>query len=409
MECHEWVGKTGSPATPVSASTTPAAPISTDVESLAVSTPSSGVRDGQSPPADDVRIEEVSDQPKDMDVDMPSTSEEASTKEATETSVKTEATELTPAPDTPEVLFRCFRCTYTAHDKCLRPHPSLDKDTDQALVIKQYRKDWKCHQCLEWDRELDQILAFRDVPIAKANAEPSGEMEIDSTDAKTSEPAMVDSKDGTPPQAPNTVREFLIKWKGMSYRKVTWVPSYWVSQVVSPAKVKSFWKKTFEPAEAKDVILDEWTQVDVVMDVVFDQDFDGNEDDMDALDYIQSVFVKWKGLDYEHCKLSHEQEVQKNVKWRHHVIWRLICYGTVHTIATWDDPDEPDSPHYASFKQAYKDWVAAQKIHIPNRAKKGRSGPQPRPLVQHPFAELKEQPSYVSGGTLKDYQMDGLK
>ncbi|KAF8953095.1 hypothetical protein CPC16_009397 [Podila verticillata] len=376
MECHEWVGKAGSPATPVSASTTPAAPISADVESLAVSTPSSGARDGQSPPADDVRIEEVSDQPKDMDVDMPSTSEEASTKEATETTITTEATELTPAPDTPEVLFRCFRCTYTAHDKCLRPHPSLDKDTDQALVIKQYRKDWKCHQCLEWDRELDQILAFRDVPITKANAEPSEEMEIDSTDAKTNEPALVDSKDGTPPQAPNTVREFLIKWKGLSYRKVTWVPSYWVSQVVSPAKVKSFWKKSFGPAEAKDVILDEWTQVDVVMDVVFDQDFDGNEDDMDALDYIQSVFVKWKGLDYEH--------------------------------STWDDPDEPDSPHYASFKLAYKDWVAAQKIHIPNRAKKGRSGPQPRPQVQHPFAELKEQPSYVSGGTLKDYQMDGL-
>lgn len=303
MECHEWVGKAGPPATPVSASTTPAAPISTDVESLAVSTPSSGVRDGQSPPADNVTIEEASDQPKDMDVDMPSTSEEAGTKEATEISIDTEATELTPSPDTPEVLFRCFRCTYTAHDKCLRPHPSLDKDADQALVIKQYRKDWKCHQCLEWDRELDQILAFRDLPITKANSEPSGEMEIDSTDAKTSEPTMVDSKDGTPSQAPNTVREFLIKWKGMSYRKVTWVPSYWVSQVVSPAKVKSFWKKTLGPAEAKDVILDEWTQVDVVMDVIFDQDFDGNEDDMDALDYIQSVFVKWKGLDYEHCKL----------------------------------------------------------------------------------------------------------
>ncbi|KAG0331006.1 hypothetical protein BG000_011296 [Podila horticola] len=376
MECHEWVGKAGPPAqTPVSASTTPA-PVSTDVESLAVSTPSSGARDGQSPPTDtDVKAEGASDQPKDMDVDMPSTSEEASTR--TEESTESQ----TPAPDTPdapEVLFRCFRCTYTAHDKCLRPHPSLDKDTDQALVIKQYRKDWKCHQCLEWDRELDQILAFRDVPISKPDSEPSAEMEIDSTDvAKTCDPVLIDSnsKDG-PPQAPNTVREFLIKWKGMSYRKVTWVPSYWVTQVVSPAKIKSFWKKTADPADAKDVILDEWTQVDVVLDVVFDQDFDGNEDDMDALDYIQSVFVKWKGLDYEH--------------------------------STWDEPDEPDSPHYASFKQAYKNWLTAQKIHIPIRAKKGRSGLQPRPQAQHPFAELKEQPSYVTGGTLKDYQMDGL-
>jgi len=77
-------------------------------------------------------------------------------------------------------------------------------------------------------------------------------------------------------------------------------------------------------------------------------------------------------------------------------------------IATWDEPDEPDSPDYASFKQAFKEWAAAQKIEIPARAKKGRTGHQMR-LNQGPFEELKEQPGYISGGTLKDYQMDGLK
>lgn len=89
------------------------------------------------------------------------------------------------------------------------------------------------------------------------------------------------------------------------------------------------------------------------------------------------------------------------------LIFYLFAFNNL--IATWDEPDEPDSPHYASFKAAFKDWVAAQKIQIPSRAKKGRSGIQPRPANQPPFAELKEQPAYISGGTLKDYQMDGLK
>ncbi|KAF9427836.1 hypothetical protein BGZ94_004051 [Podila epigama] len=393
MECHNWVGKKESPTattTTAVATATPSTTASADVESLAVSTPSSAKdTEGQSPSADsssaEARIaEDTPDQPKDQDVDMPTATEENSTK----TEGPTEAT----TPDAPEVLFRCFRCTYTAHDRCLRPHLSLSKDADQAQVIKQYRKDWKCHQCLEWDRELEQILAFRDVPIQKTseNAEQAGEaatsneMEIDSVDGSTKaaeKPVKATedtiAKDGGPfPQAPHTMRQFLIKWKGLSYRKVTWVPSYWVMQVVSPIKVKAFWKKTQGPADITDVINEQWTQVEVIMDVVFDQDFDGSEEDMDALDHIQSIFVKWKGLDYEH--------------------------------STWDEPDEPDSLHYASFKKAYKDWVVAQKIHIPNRAKKGRTGLQPRPAVQQPFAELKEQPSYISGGTLKDYQMDGL-
>ncbi|ORZ21964.1 P-loop containing nucleoside triphosphate hydrolase protein, partial [Lobosporangium transversale] len=198
-----------------------------------------------------------------------------------------------------------------------------------------------------------------------------------STKPETTTTTEISTKDGNIfPQPPNTTRELLVKWKNMSYRKVAWVPSYWVSQVVAPAKMKSFWKKVQGPSEISDVVQPEWTQVEKVLDVVFDADYNGRGDNMDALDHIQSVFVKWRGLDYDQ--------------------------------ATWDEPDEPDSPHYATFKQAFKEWVAAQKIDIPARAKKGRSGPQPRPSNQAPFEELKEQPAYISGGTLKDYQMDGL-
>lgn len=87
----------------------------------------------------------------------------------------------------------------------------------------------------------------------------------------------------------------------------------------------------------------------------------------------------------------------------------LDFYHMYYLLATWDDPDEPDSPHYAAFKAAYKSWAASLKILIPSRAKRGRSGVQPRPGAKHAFEELKVQPEYIAGGTLKNYQLDGLK
>ncbi|KAG0368345.1 hypothetical protein BGZ54_002138 [Gamsiella multidivaricata] len=378
LECHEWVGRTPlatAAKTPDAAKIPEAAkpaPIpATDVSSTG-DTPLPDT--ASSPKQESDRMSEGTscEKPSDMEIDKGTASEE---------SQPDAAKPAEPTLDADSILFRCFRCTYTAHDRCLKPLSTMDKGVDKAQIVKHYRKDWKCHQCLEWDRELEHILAFRDVPFRKADSDSQdGDTEMTPVDSAKSEggtAAETGTKDGsTFPQPPNTTRELLVKWKAMSYRRVTWVPYYWVCQVVSPVKVKSFWRKTQGPAEISDVIPQEWTQVDKVLDVVFDVDYDGTEDDMDALDHIQTVFVKWKSLDYDQC--------------------------------TWDDPDEPDSPDYPSFKQAFKDWLAAQKIQIPARAKKGRSGPQPRPSNQASFEELKEQPTFVSGGTLKDYQMDGL-
>ncbi|KAF8932788.1 hypothetical protein BGZ58_006793 [Dissophora ornata] len=372
LECHEWVGRTPPAAVAKAFDSTEAQPAIAGNDSAAGDEQSVDTSDATKLMSEAKVAATDSDKPKEMEVDKDAITPEASSIPEDPTAAATEAD---------PIMFRCFRCTYTAHDRCLRPLSTMEKGVDTAQIVKQYRKDWKCHQCLEWDRELDIILAFRDIPIRKANStSQNGDVEmtlIDSAKPDGSVPAETNAKDGsTFPQPPNTTRELLIKWKNLSYRKVTWVPSYWVSQVVSSVKIKSFWKKTQAPAEISDVIPSEWSQVDKVLDVVFEPDFDGTEDDMDALDHIQSVFVKWKGLDYDQ--------------------------------ATWDEPDEPDSPNYASFKQSFKEWVASQKIEIPARAKKGRSGPQPRPSNQAPFEELKEQPVYVSGGTLKDYQMDGL-
>ncbi|KAF9972494.1 hypothetical protein BGZ73_004402, partial [Actinomortierella ambigua] len=441
QECHGFVGKKSAEAAASSANS--GAAVSTAITPSSVSspipsdtTPAVAPQDAKTDSSAEASITAPSTT-SDGDVLMedastgsttatPATDKDAATAEGGDKdgAASESPSSTTPEVPVPDVLFRCFRCSYTAHDHCLRRPKSFSPNADQASIVRYYRKDWKCHQCLEWDRDIEAILAFRDVPIVRrsdpanqnSNNSPSsaslpdgenkegGEgaetnanaMEVDSVNQGTTTTSSATTagegvplgpeeyadvparlKEGQPIHQPeNTRRELLIKWKGLSYRKVTWVPSYWVASVVTPARMKSFWKKTFGPATIEDVVPKEWTEVETIIDVVFEEDFDGGEDDMDAKDYIQSVFVKWKGLDYEH--------------------------------STWDEPDDPDDPDYENFKQAYRSWAASLKIEIPMRAKKGRGGVLPRPHSQAPFAELKEQPSYVSGGRLKDYQMDGL-
>jgi hypothetical protein len=224
---------------------------------------------------------------------------------STDTPSKAEGSSTPTPPDADQILFRCFRCTYTAHDKCLRPLSTMKPGVDRATIVKHYRKDWKCHQCQEWDRELELILAFRDVPIRRSDSGAKNEdaemTPADSTISEAGSALDASSKDVTYPQPPNTTRELLVKWKSTSYRKVTWVPHYWVSQV-SASRLKSFWKRSPTPADLSDVVQPEWTEVDKVLDVQFDSDYDGTVDDMDAIDHILSVFVKWKGLDYDQGK-----------------------------------------------------------------------------------------------------------
>jgi len=291
LECREWVGRTP-PAPP--AKPNDSTEVTTDAPTEEGTNATS---DGSNPVSDKVDPAPESDATKDMEVDKDAAS--------TDTPSKAEGSSTPTPPDADQILFRCFRCTYTAHDKCLRPLSTMKPGVDRATIVKHYRKDWKCHQCQEWDRELELILAFRDVPIRRSDSGAKNEdaemTPADSTISEAGSALDASSKDVTYPQPPNTTRELLVKWKSTSYRKVTWVPHYWVSQV-SASRLKSFWKRSPTPADLSDVVQPEWTEVDKVLDVQFDSDYDGTVDDMDAIDHILSVFVKWKGLDYDQGK-----------------------------------------------------------------------------------------------------------
>jgi hypothetical protein len=85
------------------------------------------------------------------------------------------------------------------------------------------------------------------------------------------------------------------------------------------------------------------------------------------------------------------------------------------TIATWETPPLEDSPHYPDFKAAYEEYVRGHWTHVPNY--RGKKLPyanlsKSEDIIQAEFGhrlEKKEQPEWVQGGTLFDYQLEGMK
>ena len=84
-------------------------------------------------------------------------------------------------------------------------------------------------------------------------------------------------------------------------------------------------------------------------------------------------------------------------------------------IATWETPPSEDSPRWGYFKTAYEEYVRGQWIHSPNY--RGKKSPyadlsKPEDVIQAEFGkrmEKKDQPEWVEGGKMFDYQLEGMK
>ncbi|CAG8686355.1 2481_t:CDS:2, partial [Ambispora leptoticha] len=242
-------------------------------------------------------------------------------------------------------FFRCHRCYYTAHYRCLQPLKGelrMNSDTSLERWIKMYRKDCKCIECLTWDYEIDKILTYEVVPKIKKG--------------KNVAKASIDND-----------RRYLVKFKQRSYRKVDWVSERWLMNV-SPSLFRSFKKKNLPPLRKEDVIQSEWTKVDRVLDVFYENDamlanieFANKSEEEASIYQVKQAYVKWQGLTYEE--------------------------------ATWEEDLDPNDQ---DFKVAYKERLNSMKIK-PGKKIKSKGG----------FREFQEQPSYIPG-KLMDYQKDGV-
>ena len=103
-----------------------------------------------------------------------------------------------------ELLFRCITCKRLSHYEHLPPPGHSDASGWDAISLaKHYSEDWFCGDCASFTYKVEKIIAWRPSPVGAA------------------QPDEPNYRDALP-------REYLIKWKDRSYRRITWVPHMWI-------------------------------------------------------------------------------------------------------------------------------------------------------------------------------------
>ena len=103
-----------------------------------------------------------------------------------------------------DLLFRCVTCKRLSHYEHLPPPDHSDgSEWDAVSLAKHYSEDWLCGDCSSFTYKVEKIIAWRSSPEGAA------------------QPDEPNYKDPLP-------REYLIKWKDRSYRRLTWVPHLWI-------------------------------------------------------------------------------------------------------------------------------------------------------------------------------------
>ncbi|CAL5435070.1 unnamed protein product [Camellia sinensis] len=164
----------------------------------------------------------------------------------------------------------CETCTYAYHPKCLLaplkpPRPS----------------NWRCPECASPLNEIEKIL----------------DCEMRPTVADDSDASKLGSKQ-------IFVKQYLVKWKGLSYLHCTWVPEkeFLKAYKAHPrlrTKVNNFQRQMSSINNSEDefvAIRPEWTTVDRILACR------GDDDE-------KEYFVKWKELPYDECYWEFESDI----------------------------------------------------------------------------------------------------
>lgn len=263
------------------------------------------------------------------------------------------------------VMFRCTRCYRTWHAAHLAKLSSAEgagneeeESADIDELFRQYTKQWTCRDCRDVPGEIETLVAWRPVNRDSDMSELSSDM-ID-----------------------ESAKEFLVKWKKLSYSRVTWMPGSWVWGTTSPVTRKAFHKseKASQPRmTTEDAIPEDFYRVDIIFDVHYsDGVSEGNtyQSEMACIKDVQEIYVKYKGLSYEDA------------------VWEA-------------PPNTNEAERYNDFHSAYADWVLGHYVHVPKKALLEKRLKQMRRMNFNKL-ERKKQPSTLTGGELMGYQMEGL-
>ncbi|CAA7032933.1 unnamed protein product [Microthlaspi erraticum] len=168
-------------------------------------------------------------------------------------------------------LVSCNTCTYAYHPKCLVP-PLKDASVE----------NWRCPECVSPLNEIDKILDCEMRPTISSEE---------------------DSSEAAPKQV--CVKQYLVKWKGLSYLHCSWVPEKEFQKAYKSnhrlkTRVNNFHRQKLESTNNNDddfvAIRPEWTTVDRIL---AHREEDGEEE----------YLVKYKELSYDECYWESEADI----------------------------------------------------------------------------------------------------
>nr|XP_043610939.1 CHD3-type chromatin-remodeling factor PICKLE [Erigeron canadensis] len=230
-------------------------------------------------------------------------------------------------------LLVCETCTYEYHPKCLLPPLKAPLPAT-----------WRCPKCVNPLNDIDKIL----------------DCEMRPTVADDSDASKLGSKQ-------IFVKQYLVKWKGLSYLHCTWVPEKEFIKAYKElprlrTKVNNFRKHMPVGNNAEDdfvAIRPEYTMVDRVLAC--------RQDDEE-----KEYYVKWVGLNYDECYWESESDI-------------------------------------SSFQQQIENFNRLQSKYRKQRKQKSNIHDLSDPKKKSKeFQQFEKSPEFLPGGELHPYQLEGL-
>ncbi|XP_035832150.1 uncharacterized protein LOC110884355 isoform X3 [Helianthus annuus] len=230
-------------------------------------------------------------------------------------------------------LLVCETCTYEYHPKCLMPRLKAPLPTA-----------WRCPKCVNPLNDIEKIL----------------DCEMRPTVADDGDASKLGSKQ-------IFVKQYLVKWKGLSYLHCTWVPEKEFIKAYKElprlrTKVNNFRKQMPVGNSSEDdfvPIRPEYTMVDRILAC--------RQDDQE-----KEYLVKWVGLNYDECYWESESDI-------------------------------------ASFQQQIENFNRLQSRYRKLRKQKSnvRDGFDSKNKSKE-FQQFEKSPEFLPGGELHPYQLEGL-
>ncbi|KAI0965091.1 PHD/FYVE-zinc-finger like domain-containing protein [Xylaria arbuscula] len=259
------------------------------------------------------------------------------------------------------VLFRCTNCKrgfHFDHLPALTTEIVREQDIKENRLVEYSLAGWSCKDCIDTNFKIQTLVAWR--PLDPAAYCPG------QTDRDYGEDRI----------------EYLIKWTGRSHFHDTWMPGAWVFGVAPGVMRHAFHKRdssTFPKLDNSTAIEEEWLLADVLLNVKYRTRVltSSKEEDLERIDEITSVFVKFQGLSYEEV--------------------------------VWDEPPSRDSgAAWDAFVAAYDEYLNGKYfVALPDYKMRERIALY-RSLNFGRDCELKSQPAQLRKGKLMEYQMEGV-